>query len=161
MTIEVTLPRNRLQLGKIRLLDGQLIAHEGPALGLADGGMAAKVGNPDRSPLKRNGDTPTGEYSGFWLANPLGGPEGPELRRKYGDFPILLLTPTGGQALLVRGVRSGLAIHSGALNVSAAYAKWAQMRPTNGCVRVQAETHKVLYEATRNRGPVKVIVQEI
>ena len=161
MTITVTLPKDRLKLGTIRLLEGVTILHEGPALGLADGGMAAAVGNPERSPLKRNGDTPTGEYSGIWLSNNLGGPDGAELLRKYGAYPILLLSPTAGQALLTRGVRSGLAIHSGALNPSPAYAKWAQMRPTNGCIRVLAETHRIIFDQTRNRGPVKVTVSEI
>lgn len=161
MTIEVTLPKDRLKLGKIRLLDGVAILHEGQALGLADRGAAIAAGNPTRSPLKRNGDTPTGEYSGIWLSNNLGGPDGAELLRKYGAYPILLLSPTAGQALLTRGVRSGLAIHSGALNPNPAYAKWAQMRPTNGCIRVQAETHRIIFEATRSRGPVKVTVSEI
>lgn len=161
MTIEVTLPRNRLELGKLRLLDGQIISHEGPALGLADGGMATQAGNPQRDPMKRNGDTPTGEYSGIWLANNLGGPDGAKLKRTYGDYPILLLTPTGGQALLTRGVRTGLAIHSGALNPSPAYSKWQQMRPTNGCVRILDATHKFIFDQTRNRGPVKVTVSEI
>ncbi len=155
MKIEITLPKNRLTLGKIRLIDGVATLHEGPALGLADGLAAAKSGNPDRAPLKPYGDTPTGKYNGWWQPLPLT----PENRGTYGDYPILTLQPVSGDALKTRGIRTGIAIHSGRLNP--AYTQWATLRPTHGCVRISPATHKALYEALGKLGSVEVNIIEV
>lgn len=98
--------------------------------GRADGTAATKAGNPTRSPLMRNGDTPLGTYVGTVQPAPWG--TSASRLRSYGPHRAIKLEPTGGDALAAKANgRSGLAIHGGDLS-----ADGRGFRPTHGCVRL-------------------------
>ncbi len=123
------LPKDRTQLGTISAyVDGE---HRGqwPCYGKADNAMAAAKGNPSRNPLKQFGDTPTGTWKMIMGAKQSN-------TNTYGVHPVIMLNPTGGQALNSYSPdnrRSGIWIHGGSPN------RAGGLRPTNGCIRVADE----------------------
>lgn len=152
--ILVTLPKNRARLGLTGVLDGGYNHVTGPfpCLGKSDNAAAARAGNPQRDPLGRNGDTPTGTYRAT-LA-PLHNPT-PARLRTFGAHPRLLLTPIGGPALQAhRNGRRGLMIHGGALGPGGV------LRPTHGCVRLSDDHMAALLRAVQNELPVMCEVEE-
>lgn len=157
MRIDIQLPKGRAGLGKIRVVDGAIMILEGACLGRADDTLAKKAGNPQRDPLRRSGDTPTGEYKGV-LQSTLWLPA-----RSYGIYQVILLVPVSGQALashqpLTAGKygRTGLAIHSGDENPKLTW--WQGLRPTEGCIRIPINTHRDLVHALKSRSLAAVPV---
>mgnify|MGYP001162046202 CR=1 FL=1 len=127
MRIRVELPKNRWERGYLTLVGTDFGCF---CYGKADGAAAAKVGNPTRSPLQRNGDTPLGKYVGMVQGAPWG--TSASRLRSYGPHRTILLYPTGGDALLaMKNGRSGLAIHGGDLASDG-----RGFRPTHGCIRL-------------------------
>lgn len=126
MRLEITLRRDRRILGVLALHQGERMVFSCPCLGRADAINAAQAGNPTRDPFRRNGDTPTGQYTGRIERHPM------EPERTYGKWPPIRLIPAGGDALIAHNNgRRGLLIHGGHLGPNGI------MRPTNGCVRVE------------------------
>lgn len=131
MTIRVQFPRDRTKPGSLELVseDGEVL-FECPCLGKADNAAAARVGNPTRDPVNRNGDTPLGRYKAVWESPPRN-PTAAYLR-SYGPYGFIRLIPLSGQAAkaALEGKRKGLGLHGGALNAR------GELRPTHGCIRV-------------------------
>ncbi len=127
-SIKITLPKNRRNYGVLQVWKGPALQQEMQCMGRADTFLSAKAGNPTRDPLKVDGDTPTGEYSGETG-------KAPAPAHSYGPTAVIRLTPVSGQAKLAAdgGKRSGLLIHGGDLGLADA------LRPTEGCVRVSNE----------------------
>jgi lipoprotein-anchoring transpeptidase ErfK/SrfK len=152
MRIEITLPRNRWKLGVLRLLDGENELMQCPAYGKSDSIAAANSGNPSRDPIKRNGDTPAGEYRGTVE------PRAMEPERSYGKWPPIRLNPTGGQASQAhQNGRRGLLIHGGHLD------KLGRLRATNGCLRVRDLDIDFILSQARKRGlkEFPVVITEV
>lgn len=113
MTIEVSLPKNRLQLGT--LTTGEFTCK---CYGKSDNFAATKAGNPTHDPAKPFGDTPAGTYS--VIEEPAG--TGSGALRSYGPNKRLLLLDVPG--------RTGIMIHGGAPG------NGGGLRPTDGCLRL-------------------------
>jgi hypothetical protein len=124
MLITVLTPHDRMRPGKLSVDD-----FECACLCRADTTAAKKAGNPNRDPLRRFGDTPTGRY-GVKI-----GPVLPPLR-SYGPNPVIRLSALSGQALDATHLykRSGIDLHGGDLA-----ADGVSLRPTDGCIRVANE----------------------
>lgn len=138
MTIRIQFSRNRWERGFLTVAGTQFGC---PCLGRADQAAAAKVGNPFRNPLRRNGDTPTGTYRA-WVGKVL------RSERSYGPHPVIRLDPIGGDALEAkRNGRAGLLIHGGD-----PAADGRSLRPTHGCVRVSNFHQKALLDALAGSG---------
>jgi hypothetical protein len=151
-----TLPKNRNIPGELVALDDA--GREWfrcDCFGKSDNAKAAAEGNARRDPLKRYGDTPTGTYRLERM-----GPWSPA--RTYGPHPVLLMVPTGGDALTSHSglnPRRGLAIHGGDLGRNR---KTKLLRPTWGCVRVHNESLARIWELALTHGsPKKLEVLEI
>lgn len=150
--IIVSLPRDRHQYGKIRLVDatGKTIGGPFDALGLADRREAQKHnngnGNPNQplvDPTKPYGDTPTGTYrvDGFKA------PENSADALKHGPYDRIRLTPIGGDARKAkRNGRTYIEIHGGNLNAA------NMLRATYGCIRVRNEDLSAILTAIHNAG---------
>lgn len=128
LKVVARLASNRVKPGVLTVVeDGVTVLGPFPCLGKADNAAAAKEGNPGRDPLRRMGDTPTGE----WLITRVI-PAGPGMPAdKYGPYGALDLKPFAGpcvQAYL--NGRSGIWIHSGKPSASGG------LRPTHGCIRL-------------------------
>src|SRR4051812_20590086 len=98
LTAKIQLHKNRALLGILVLWDeatGRPI-FQCECLAYADRTTAAKAGNPTCDPLKLDGDTPTGTYSGFVTTYA----ESDTLNRvKFGPG-FIALRPASGAALL-------------------------------------------------------------
>lgn len=126
MQIAITLPRDRRNLGRLRLFDGNVERFACPCYAKADSIAAAGAGNPTRDPFRRNGDTPLGQYRGTMERKPM------EPERSYGKWPPIRLNPIGGDALTAHNNgRRGLLIHGGHLSPH------GTLRATNGCLRIE------------------------
>jgi hypothetical protein len=154
VTIQIVLPKERRNPGTLSLEhDGERLL-SCRCLGKADNQAAAKVGNPGRDPLLKNGDTPAGEYQGriadtSWAQTPV-------LSRSYGPNRAITLEAISGAAL--RAKRKGLAIHGGDPGSA------GLLRPTNGCVRVDNDRQARIVELIQSRGgaePFRVLVSEV
>lgn len=126
------LPKDRSQPGRLSLCDAAGDAIESwPCLGKAAGELARAAGNPKRDPLKRNGDTPLGDYAPARV-QPAYGAEG--IGNEW--IPI---EGADGDALQARlNGRRGLAIHAGRGD--------ARLVPTAGCVRMLQRDFDALCE---------------
>lgn len=145
MRIEITLPRDRTQPGRVAVFapTGAQLGRF-PALGKADDQEAARRGNPTRNPLRPFGDTPTGT----WRARV--GPAMPDTFT-YGIHPVIYLWPTGGDALASHSPlnrRTGIWLQGGALGPG------GQLRPTYGGIRVHDGTMARLHGWIRQYGPI-------
>jgi L,D-transpeptidase catalytic domain len=137
--IKITLPFNRESAGQLTVetSTGFKLFGPIPVLGLADRKSARDNGNPSRNPLLKFGNTPTGQYRSEIYSSYARRPNGMTYADTktgtglltYGTQGIIVLTPTGGQALEASKERSGLLIHAGDL-------RDGRMRPTHGCIRV-------------------------
>lgn len=148
MRIEITFQRDRRILGVLALHDGERMVFSCPCLGRADALNAAQAGNPTRDPLRRNGDTPTGQYTGRIERHAM------EPERNYGKCPPIRLIPTGGDALIAHNNgRRGLLIHGGHL--------WPNgiMRPANGCVRVEDKYQNAILSHLRRAAVTEFPIQ--
>jgi hypothetical protein len=135
-------------LGVLALHDGERMVFSCPCLGRADALNAAQAGNPTRDPLRRNGDTPTGQYTGRIERHAM------EPERNYGKCPPIRLIPTGGDALIAHNNgRRGLLIHGGHL--------WPNgiMRPANGCVRVEDKYQNAILSHLRRAAVTEFPIQ--
>src|SRR5262245_23174974 len=135
--IVVTLPADRSKSGSIELRDGRgnTVAGPFPCLGLADRSAADAHGNHDRIPTLPYGNTPTGDYSIDRIVDSSAGTRLGDARSQsgylsYGREGVIVMTPTSGDALS----RPGIWIHSGDLSGG------GELRPTNGCIRVEPGT---------------------
>lgn len=145
MRIEITLPRDRTQPGRLVVFgpNGTQLGSF-PALGKADNQEAARRGNPTRNPLRPFGDTPTGTWSAKV------GKVMPDTST-YGLHPVIYLWPTGGDALTSHSPlnrRTGIWLHGGSLGAA------GQLRPTYGCIRVHDGTMARLHGWIRQYGPI-------
>lgn len=138
MKIHIILERDRREPGMLIVPDVIAV----PCLGKSDNKAAARVGNPTRSPIQRNGDTPRGSYMArvgiayAWTASQ---------RRSYGPHAVVQLFPQAGECLTAMKLgRSGLLIHGGDLA-----ADGKSLRPTHGCVRLANEHQAALVEVLR------------
>lgn len=127
--IELSEDRNQTGVLVLRNAAGSQLAGPFPAFGRADNATAAAHGNPTRNPTQLYGDTPTGTYD-----IPRATATGPGTNynnRSYGPNGALVLSPTGGQALIAAtNGRVGLLIHGGAPGTG------GRLRATHGCVRL-------------------------
>jgi hypothetical protein len=120
-------------------------------LGKADNDAADRNQNRSRNPLQRFGDLPTGEY----IARIEPKPHIPE--RTYGKYRPLRLTPQSGDALqAAKNGRTGLLQHGGYLN------QRGELRPTNGCSRVDDATQELVLSEMEKAGlnQIPYLVQE-
>jgi hypothetical protein len=144
MRIEVTLPKwpKRETPGTIRLIcPDRGVVVEARCLGKADNEAAKSNGNPSRNPIHRFGDLPAGEYIA-WIEHK---PHIPE--RTYGKYRPLRLIPKSGDALLAaKNGRTGLLQHGGYLN------QRGELRPTNGCNRVDDATQEAVLSEMEKAG---------
>ena len=134
MRIEIVLPTDRTRPGTLSVFESGATPTLGPfpCLGKADNAKAASVGNRTRSPLRRYGDTPTGEWQVIQHIPPAS--EVSDVRT-YGPHGALDLWPTSGQAVAAyANGRRGIWIHGGAPSASGG------LRPTHGCIRVANAT---------------------
>ena len=154
--IDIELKANRYLPGWLILLIDGLEVLRTPCLGIADRQAAAQHGNPSADPLHENGDTPTGEYTGRWIA--LHPPAFSE--RSYGTSGAIELTPVSGDCLIAQqNGRSGLLIHSGDLGTNPNVL--AGLRPTHGCCRVGPTGMDSIMTALQSKGPGTVSIREI
>jgi hypothetical protein len=128
--LEIELPVERMSAGRLTFVNdgGGVIAGPFWVLGEADNRSAMAHGNPDRSPLLRYGDTPSGRFdiSGF-----LRPETDPRMVHTYGPNGAIRLEPVGGDAALAaENGRIGLLIHGGDPGPNGG------LRPTNGCLRL-------------------------
>jgi lipoprotein-anchoring transpeptidase ErfK/SrfK len=138
MRVEVTLAKNRMQVGKLQAYDdaGQPVLGPVNCLGRADAGDAKLHGNPERNSLRPFGDTPTGYYNVVRMVSHHGSESD---IHTYGTYPALLLDPVSGDALKAKqNSRSGLMIHGGAPSMS------GKLRPTHGCIRLSENDQRDL-----------------
>ena len=157
MQIIITLHRNRSLPGELFLIDGETRLLVCRCLGKADSLSAAEAGNPTRDPFRRYGDTPTGKYQGS-VDPPRVPAQGSELAkwlRSYGQWPTIRLEPVSGDALTAKNNgRRGLLIHGGDPN------NVGNLRPTNGCIRVDNVSQLSLVEALRKVTSFQVEITE-
>ncbi len=148
MNILIHLDRDRRKPGRL-VIEGLI---DVPCLGRSDQKAAAKVGNPTRSPMLRNGDTPRGVYMarvGLAYASAA------SQRRTYGPYRVIRLTPQAGECLTaMRAGRAGLLIHGGD---PAADGK--NLRPTHGCVRLSNEHQAALLSVLEMSGEAIHLVE--
>lgn len=138
--LRVSLPRDRLKLGTIDLMKAADPASGFPwqqclppihCYGKADNAQAIKAGNPNRDPLRTDGDFPLGEYSCRLVIPTDAEIADAVFLREYGLHGYIELTAVSGDALTAaKNGRDGLRLHSGALNA------FGGLRPTYGCLRV-------------------------
>ena len=127
--VDVRLPHDRSQPGRLRLMTEGMALWDCPALGKADNAGAAAHGNPTRDPLRPYGDLPTGTYAVIGVS-PVDRGDAEEVDR-FGPWGKMVLDPEGGPALEAkRNGRYGLLIHGGRLSPA------QRLRPTYGCLRV-------------------------
>lgn len=120
-------------------------------LGHADMGRAAEEGNPGANPLLPFGHLPAGIYSAAVCERP----RVPE--RSYGPHPVIVLTPTGGDALIAQSNgRWGLMIHGGDFGEN------KELRRTHGCLRLSNSDMEFLVEQMWSAGikRVEVVIKE-
>ena len=148
MKIEIKLDRDRRKPGTLMIADVIAV----PCLGKADNAAAAKVGNPSRSPIERNGDTPRGSYMaqvGSTYAATAA------QRRSYGPHPVIRLTPQAGECLTAHKLgRRGLLIHGGD-----PAADGVSLRPTHGCIRLSNKHQGALVEVLKMSGELVHLVE--
>jgi len=145
MKTSIIFPPSREKLGKISSV-GEINSNylmEAKCLGRSDNKAAEDAGNPDRDPLKRCGDIPTGEYKVFlyYKSKTVANERMYGKADETGKIPLFALIPISGDALTASkppNKRAGLAIHAGDENPK--YKWWDGLRPTNGCVRVHQAT---------------------
>ena len=132
MQITITFPKDRLELGTLVAGDFSCKCY-----GKADSMTAAGANNPLRLTTLAFGDTPAGTYAakvGSVHAN----------THSFGPYPVVNITPTGGDALLRANNEEtapdllGLLIHGGDLN------DVHKLRPTHGCIRLHDEDQAAL-----------------
>ena len=114
LKIDVSLNPNRDKGGVMYVSKGdEMLLGPIPVLGRADSKLAKKVGNPDRNPILRYGNTPLGKYrikailpNGVGTSRPVS---------KFGAFGSIYMEPVGGQALEAKeiGLRDFIYMHSG------------------------------------------------
>jgi hypothetical protein len=127
--IVVVLPSDRSHTGVLSFLDDQGHRIAGPfrVFGQADRDIATKKQNPNRDTLKPFGNTPTGTYRVDGFVPPKDFADS----LKHGAIDRIVITPTGGDALVAKGNgRTGLEIHGGHLGAGGV------LRPTSGCLRL-------------------------
>lgn len=146
LTLIATLPTDRAQTGTLQVILNGATMESFPCLGKADNDMARRKGNPSRNPERPYGDTPTGT----WTVR-----VGITKREQdvYGKHPVLMLWPTGGQAMKAYNIgrRSGIWIHGGEPSATGG------LRPTYGCIRVLDETMARLHELIRQHGQIETL----
>lgn len=156
MQILITLHRNRSQPGELFLIDGEKRLLFCRCYGKSDSLSAAQSGNPSRDPFRRNGDTPTGSYDGSVDPPrvPAKDPDRAKWLRSYGQWPTIRMTPTAGDALTAwTNGRRGLLIHGGDAD------KVGNLRPTNGCIRVDNVSQLSLVEFLRKDSAPKFSIE--
>ena len=156
MQIIITLHRNRSLPGELFLIDGETRLLVCRCLGKADSLSAAEAGNPTRDPFRRYGDTPTGKYQGSVDPPrvPAQGPERAKWLRSYGQWPTIRLEPIAGDALTAKNNgRRGLLIHGGTAD------KVGNLRPTNGCIRVDNVSQLSLVELLQKQKPLNLSIE--
>ncbi|OQP38619.1 hypothetical protein A4H97_18005 [Niastella yeongjuensis] len=139
-----------VQLNADRTLGGQLKvvnssgAQQGfgfAALGKAANNDAAAHGNPGANQLFLFGDTPTGTYS---IKTITDGPYKGNTK-SYGPNGVFKLDPVSGNAALAEtNGRIGILIHGGDLGPN------AQLRRTNGCLRMRNDEFLALKTLVQN-----------
>ena len=87
-----------------------------------------------------NGDTPTGEYTGYL--------DGPYNSTSYGIYKVINMT--GRSGVIVESGRSGIWIHGGRVGVSTPSDPWYPLYPTYGCVRVSQSLQYDLQQKITN-----------
>jgi len=104
---------------------------------------SSTVSNPDRNPFLYAGNTPTGDYESFGLAD-----TGNWNQSSYGPWGAVRLKAAGGDALLAEqlGHREGLLIHGGSPGTFSGF------RPTLGCLRLHNRDMKELVRLIANAG---------
>lgn len=155
--IHVALDGDRQNTGFIMVIDDRGTPLAGPfrVLGRADGATAAGKRNPDRTPTRPYGDTPTGQYS-----VPEGGvfPTGNGTNyqeRSFGTNGAIRMEGVDGDALIAaENGRTGLLIHGGDLNAA------GRLRPTYGCLRVRNDAMRAIMNALDGRQPAWILVVE-
>ena len=133
------LTQNRYDAGTLWVYDGLTCVY-GPVRcrGEADNRGAQSHENPSENPTFSYGDHPSGMYqvSGMVAVTPP--------NDTYGPY-FLLLTPTGGEALIAaQNGRTGIGIHGGRLHED------GRLRETYGCLRVDDETAWMLARLISN-----------
>ena len=121
----VWLPQNRNITGRLYVYQNGRFHAAFPVLGRGSRG-------PGQTEMLKNGNTPTGVYSGNVFQENTGLP-----KDSYGPWGRVRLEPVSGNALAAkRHHRSGLLIHSGSLGSTHSFLGAGQLRATNGCLRV-------------------------
>ncbi len=146
--LSVVLPKGRMSEGTLTatLASGETRTFR--CLGRSDSSAAKSVGNPNRDPLKRFGDLPTGTYRATLIP-----PAPAEAARAYGPGVRWVLDGIAGDALQAKkNGRYGILIHGG--SVGAPMPPNA-LRPTHGCLRVDNKTIDFL----RDTMPESFLVQ--
>lgn len=92
------------------------------------------------SPMVTNGNTPTGDYSGY-LYGPMSN------TYSYGPYKVVYMDGVSGD--IVTSGRSGIWIHGGDPS-SDTSATWYPLRPTYGCVRISNSDQSTLQTRIQN-----------
>ena len=148
LKLEITLPENRYNSGKMVLYDPDdfQLMPEMPCLGKADNQKAASKGNSSRDPIRPYGDTPVGIYRPTHVTIF----EVPHKRLGVGWIP---LTGIEGDALVAMETRTGLGIHAGRGGSDE-----DRLVPTYGCIRMFDDDFDALSKAIGNH-PVQVCIK--
>lgn len=160
MQIKVTLSRDRRQLGRLRLLEGDIERFSCLCYSKADSLEASRQGNPSRDPTRRNGDTPTGKYEGIIDPPRLPTDEAKRLAwlRKFGKWQAIRLSPISGDALTAHSNgRRGLLIHGGNLSPH------GSLLETSHGLRIEDKDQMTLVQLLKkaNAQTVSVEIEEI
>jgi len=148
MRIEVTLPKDRRNLGTLKLVDIANVLVSCSCYSKADSIEAAKAGNPTRDPTRRNGDTPTGKHRGTVEARAM------EPEKSYGKWPPIRMHGVSGDALTAaNNKRRGLLIHGGWLD------KAGKLRATNGCLRIEDKFLNVILGRLRAASLLEIEIE--
>ena len=103
---------------------------------------SSTVSNPDRNPFLYAGNTPTGDYESFGLADTANWNQS-----SYGPWGAVRLKVIGGDALLAEQLgREGFLIHGGSPGIFSGF------RPTFGCLRLHNADMRQLIRLIANAG---------
>lgn len=143
VTIEVSLPKDRSQMGtlKVKRKDGTVILADIKVLGRADTKAAENHRNPNKDPLKKYGHTPLGGYDVVQIRSTGDGTR--YAKEMYGGNGAIVLKPVSGDAAIAAlNGRTGLLIHGGRDR-----GPNAGLVATNGCLRVKDGDMKRIIDA--------------